>query len=114
MDDTSKKAMFFNPKNPLTPTFIPLIFWLGVIMCVIMAIGCFISLGMVSRIEAFDRAGFSHTTSPYMTYAKAGLVARAIALLTLGPLFWFVICEFIAVFFHMNKNLETLKQTKIQ
>ena len=89
MDDSVKKATFFNPKYPLTPAFIPLIFWLGVIVCVIMAIDSFVGLGI-------------------------GLIVRVMALLTLGPLLWFVICELIAGFFHIAKNIDIIRQTKAQ
>ena len=115
MDDSTKKASFFNPKNPLTPTFIPLIFWLGLIVCVVMAAGCFVSLGLFrkptdkSMIDNFPDMSF-----PVMSYLKIGLIARAIGYLTLGPLFWFVICELIAGFFHITKNIETIRQTKTQ
>jgi hypothetical protein len=134
MDDLSRKTSFFNPKYPLTPTFIPLIFWCGVIVCVWMAIGSFLGLGMMntSTIENYasknlvssdlgtiyqnlnkeyiSPAAFSH----FIGYLRIGIIARAIAYLTLGPLFWFVICELIAGFFYITKNIETIKQTKTQ
>lgn len=113
MDESRKKTSFFDPKIPLTPTFIPLIFWCGIIVCVLKSINSFLILAMINqnfRETSSNPIGFSDLVGDF----RVGLIARAIAFITLGPLFWFVICELIAGFFHITKNIETLKQTKTQ
>jgi len=74
-------ADFFAFRRMITPVLIQVMFWIGVIVCVVIGIGLLISAGR-----------------------EAGLLV-----LLLAPLYVRIVCEIMILFFRMNETLTEIK-----
>ena len=82
-----------NFKKMLTPIIIPILFWIGTIICIIAGI-VFIVLGVT---------GYSNPDNGEM-------VLLGIGYLVLGPIVIRVYCEFLIILFSINDTLTDIKK----
>ena len=82
---------FLNFDKMITPTIIKIIFWIGVVVCVIG--------GLVTIIQG--------ASSPF---GGGVAVLMGLVIMLLGPLFVRIYCEILIIFFKMNDNLNEIKK----
>ena len=81
---------FWAFRSMVTPVIIQIIFWVGVLVCVITGLG-FLGVGL---------------TGPY----ASGLnVFKGLLILIFGPLIVRVYCEILIIFFRINETLTEIK-----
>jgi len=81
-------------RKMITPVFIQIIFWIGVVACVIGGIVFMVSGG-----------------PSYYGYSSGGSnVLAGLLILIFGPLYVRVICELMILFFRMNDTLTEIKR----
>jgi len=88
MSDETNLNDFLRFRRMITPLLIEVIFWIGVIVAVLAALGMII-------------AGF--TTTGFMG------VLLGLVMLVLGPLYVRVACEVTIIFFRINETLTDIK-----
>jgi ABC-type dipeptide/oligopeptide/nickel transport system permease subunit len=81
---------FWAFRTMVTPVIIQIIFWVGVVVCVITGLG-FLGFGL---------AGY---------YASGLNVFKGLMILILGPLAVRVYCEILIIFFRINETLTEIK-----
>jgi ABC-type dipeptide/oligopeptide/nickel transport system permease subunit len=77
-------------RTMVTPVIIQIIFWVGVVICVIAGL-VYIGAGLTAR------------------YADGATVGKGILLLALGPLLVRIYCEILIIFFRINETLTEIK-----
>lgn len=81
---------FLTFRKMITPVFIQIIFWIGVVLCVIS--------GLTLMIAG---AGSN--------YGGGGQILTGLVTLFVGPLFVRVYCEILILFFRMNETLNDIR-----
>uniref|UniRef100_A0A7V4G906 DUF4282 domain-containing protein n=1 Tax=Desulfobacca acetoxidans TaxID=60893 RepID=A0A7V4G906_9BACT len=79
---------FLSFRTMITPVIIQIVFWIGVVGCVLAGLGTMI---VGSR------------------YGGSGSVLYGLFILVLGPLLVRIYCELLIVFFRMNETLTEIK-----
>jgi len=84
----------------ITPIVIQIVFWLGVIGCVIAGIGMMLSASATSALM------------PQMPGPAQGLqVVGGLAVIIFGPLACRIYCELLILLFRMNESLTDIKRS---
>ena len=83
---------FFKFRKMITPAIIQVIFWVGVVICVI--------AGLVTMGASF---------SSYS--GGVGVFLSGLLMVVLGPIAVRIYCEIIILFFRMNENLSDIKDS---
>lgn len=82
---------FSNFKFFITPTFIKIIFWIGVVLCVLGGLAMMIG-GAGSR------------------YGGGTAVFMGLLYIIIGPIFCRIYCEILIIIFKINESLEDIKK----
>jgi len=90
---------FLTFRRMITPIVIQIVFWLGVIGCVIAGIGMMLSASATSSLM------------PQMPAPAQGLqIIAGLAVIIFGPLACRIYCELLILLFRMNESLTDIKR----
>ena len=89
---------FLTFRRMMTPVLIQIVFWVGLVGILIMAIMMIAGRGQVPMSPGLAQAG------------PSGGVAVGVIMLIFGPLYWRVFCETLIVVFRMNENLDKIEK----
>jgi hypothetical protein len=80
---------FLTFRKMITPVIIQVVFWVGVVICVIM--------GLIAIAAAMSR------------YGNGLMVIGGLLYMTVGPVVVRIYCELLILFFRMNESLSEIK-----
>ena len=86
---------FLTFKKMIAPIIIPVLFWIGTIISIIVGL-FFIFMGTTSELREFSPAG-------------GEMVFMGLAYIFLGPIIVRVYCEFLIILFSVNDKLSDIK-----